>query len=186
MRHVILAGLAIAVTWTSLLSHNHAATPATNNNQNRPVAYSRMRDGESRKPQTYERVYSWGSPDPRCDPRSSGRRDPFRLPPPSSNLKRSKTLPPAYLPAGKLGLMIDRLSLKGVLWNDSGRVIIAIVTNKTQRAYFLQPNDRVYDGIVTRITPDAIYFRQRVFISRGVSIFRSVVKQLSGSERGLP
>jgi hypothetical protein len=38
--------------------------------------------------------------------------------------------------------------------------MIAVVTNYTKRAYFLRENDTVYNGIVSRITPDAVYFKE--------------------------
>jgi hypothetical protein len=109
-----------------------------------------------------------------------GRRDPFRLPPPPSAAKKKGLL--VYLPPGVPGLLIDQLTLKGVLRENAGQTAIAIVTNKTERAYFLRLNEHVYDGVVTRITPEAIYFRKRVLSSQGETTFRSVVKQLNGPE----
>jgi hypothetical protein len=113
------------------------------------------------------------------------RRDPFRLPRPAAPGAvaggRGSRLP-AYLPPGNQGLLINELILEGVLSENSGQTMIAIVTNDTHRAYFLRQNEAVYDGTVARITPGAIYFRQRLANLRGGSSFRYVVKRLATLE----
>jgi hypothetical protein len=45
--------------------------------------------------------------------------------------------------------------------------MIAVVTNSTKRAYFLRVNDTVYNGVVTKITPEAIYFKENTVDSSG-------------------
>lgn len=112
----------------------------------------------------------------------ANRRDPFRLPPPPAPNKQaagSESLLPTDLPPGNRGLIIGELKLEGVLWEDSGSTAIAIVTNRTHRAYFLRQNEPVYDGIVSRIAPGAVYFTERVANAKGVDTYRTVVKPLS-------
>jgi hypothetical protein len=56
--------------------------------------------------------------------------------------------------------------------------MIAVVTNHTKRAYFLRGNDTVYNGVVTRITPDAVYFKENTLDSDGRVGAREVVMKL--------
>ncbi len=93
---------------------------------------------------------------------SPGKRDPFKLPPtPGAGGKGAE----AYLdfagplPAGNRGLIISQLKLEGLVRQDVNNKMLAVVTNETRRAYFLTENDAVYNGVVTKITPDAVYFK---------------------------
>jgi hypothetical protein len=56
--------------------------------------------------------------------------------------------------------------------------MIAVVDNSTNRAYFLRENDAVYDGVVSKITPDSVSFRQNYLEPGGSSSVREVVKRL--------
>jgi hypothetical protein len=183
------AALVIVVVWMSAVFHPRLASyhPLPSLHESLPGSYEQLRkDIRARplgfNPSAYSRPTSVAEAAGKRvhEPRAPGRRDPFRLPPPPSHLVGTKNLLPANLPPGPRGLLIGQLTLKGVVWDDSGRTEIAIVANKTQEAYFLHQNEQVYDGVVTRITPDAIYFRQRVLTSRGEISFRVVVKPLSG------
>jgi len=40
--------------------------------------------------------------------------------------------------------------------------MIAVVSNATNLAYFLREHEPVYDGVVTRIAPDAVYFQENI------------------------
>lgn len=55
--------------------------------------------------------------------------------------------------------------------------MIAVVTNETGRAYFLRNGEELYDGEVTRITPDAVYFAERSKRAGGHDL--EVVKRLA-------
>jgi hypothetical protein len=70
------------------------------------------------------------------------------------------------LPAGTRGLVISGLRLEGVVRQDPA-TMIAVVTNYTKRAYFLRVNDAVYNGVVSKITPEGIYFKENTLDSRG-------------------
>ncbi|HLI29654.1 MAG TPA: hypothetical protein VKV79_00980, partial [Terriglobia bacterium] len=116
---------------------------------------------------------------------TGGKRDPFRLPPPPLPAKfalkaASKPSGPRIdLPPGPAGLLIGQLRLQGIVTENASHRMIAVVTNDTNRAYFLQPNEPVFDGVVTQITPDAIYFRQRLQGAHGSVSFREVVMRLT-------
>ncbi len=56
--------------------------------------------------------------------------------------------------------------------------MIAVVDNVSNRAYFLRENDAVYNGIVTKITPDAVIFRENALDQSGKVVTREVVKRL--------
>jgi len=103
---------------------------------------------------------------PKNPPLATGRRDPFKAfvaPSAASHLVPET----GALPAGTRGLVISSLQLEGVVQQEPANTMIAVVTNSTKRAYFLRVNDAVYDGVVSKITPDAIYFTENTLDSRG-------------------
>lgn len=108
-------------------------------------------------------------------------RDPFKLPPPPAPRSKADARSgwPANRPPGVRGLLVGSLQLEGVVSEDSGREMIAVVTNHTGRAYFLRANEQLYDGAVTRITAEAVYFIERRPDSQGRVEVRSVVKWLN-------
>ena len=110
-----------------------------------------------------------------------GKRDPFKVPPPPQENAGGEEIT-GPLPPGARGLLIGQLSLKGIVREDANNKMIAVVTNRTNLAYFLHVNEDVYNGVVTRITPDAIYFQQRFQNGAGRADGREVVLKL-GSEQ---
>jgi dUTPase len=82
------------------------------------------------------------------------------------------------LPPGKRGLLVSQLRLEGVVRQSGDKPMIAVVTNRTNRAYFLRENDEVYNGVVSKITPDSIYFTEKVRTADGQTGTREVVKRL--------
>jgi hypothetical protein len=97
---------------------------------------------------------------------AAGRRDPFKAwvaPTPVSRLVPE----PGALPAGTRGLVISGLRLEGIVREEAGNAMIAMVTNYTKRAYYLRVNDAVYNGVVSKITLEAIYFKENTLDSRG-------------------
>ena len=109
-----------------------------------------------------------------------GRRDPFKLPPPpgkgGSQEGDGITGP---LPPGKRCLVIGRLRLEGIVRLDTTNELIAVVDTSANRAYFLRENDAVFNGVVTKITPDSVYFRENALDQQGRVQTREVVKRLS-------
>ena len=118
---------------------------------------------------------------------AAGRRDPFRAwvaPAPGGHLSAGGGF--GALPAGIRGLVISELRLEGTVRQESAHTIIAVVTNYTKQAYFLRVNDTVYNGVVSKITPEAIYFRQNTLDSSGRVATREVERKLGsapGEER---
>jgi hypothetical protein len=108
-----------------------------------------------------------------------GGRDPFRLPPPPVPGAGRKILAPVFLPPGPRGLVISQLVLEGIVAENAGKTMIAVVTNQSRRAYFLHKNEMLYDGMVTRIVPGAVYFQEKAPTAGGADHFRVVVKRLS-------
>jgi len=99
-------------------------------------------------------------------PIASGRRDPFKAWVPPSLVARAGS-EAAPLPVGIRGLVISGLRLEGIVRGESADNMIAVVTNYTKRAYFLRVNDAVHNGVVSKITPEAIYFNENILDSRG-------------------
>jgi hypothetical protein len=102
-----------------------------------------------------------------------GRRDPFR----PLVIKGKGEDIPARLPPGKAGLVIGQLTIQGIVRGLDGQWI-AVVDNKTKRAYFLYAGDELYNGTVTRITENTVVFAERVNDPAGRQQSREVVKQM--------
>jgi hypothetical protein len=71
------------------------------------------------------------------------------------------------------------LKLGGIVRQDATNMMLAVVTNFTNRAYFLRENDVVFNGVVSKITPDAVSFRENYLDPNGRVQTREVVKRLS-------
>jgi hypothetical protein len=113
----------------------------------------------------------------------AGRRDPFKVPQygtgkGSAGNVSDSTPNGEALPSGERGLLISQLILEGVVREQTENKMIAVVTNETKRAYFLRESQSVYNGIVSKITPDAVYFMENVLDSNGRVTTREVVKRL--------
>ncbi len=110
----------------------------------------------------------------------AGKRDPFKLPPPPSPKGEGRGIT-GPLPPGLRGLIIGELDLEGIVRMDTSNKMIAVVSNYTKRAYFLRENDVLYNGIVSKITPDAVYFKENVLDQFGRVSTRNVVKRLGSA-----
>ncbi len=103
-----------------------------------------------------------------------GRRDPFQA------LIRKQSGPgqvvPDRLPAGKAGIVISTMSVDGVVRSSNG--MIAVVSTPQRRVYFVREGDRLYDGVVERITLDGMVLRERGRDAFGKPIDRLVTKRL--------
>jgi Tfp pilus assembly protein PilP len=91
-----------------------------------------------------------------------------------NDLKFARNRPP-----GLRGLLIAQLTLKGVVRDGATHKMIAVVTNRSNRAYFLREGEAVYDGVVNKITPDAVYFLENVVDGKREAHSRQVVKTLN-------
>ncbi|HET9178951.1 MAG TPA: hypothetical protein VFQ24_11400 [Terriglobia bacterium] len=111
----------------------------------------------------------------------AGKRDPFEAPPPP-NADGGRDGPYGPLPAGIRGLVIGQLRLEGIVRDEESGMMIAVVTNQSNLAYFLHLHQEVYNGVVSRITPEAIFFQQKSLDPGDRLEARQVILRL-GSER---
>ena len=79
--------------------------------------------------------------------------------------------------SGKRCLAIDQIALRGVVKSENG--MIAVVVNAMDKAYFLRENDPVFNGYVTKITPDSIIFKETFHDKLGKELTRDVTKTIS-------
>jgi len=138
-------------------------------------------------------VASTQAPAPRRSTRAStkgsllpaGKRDPFKLPAFAEGKGGTENFlasaPNGVLPQGVRGLIISQLWLEGIVWEETSKKMIAVVTNETKRAYFLSENQAVYNGVVSKITLDAVYFKENGLDSEGRVTTRDVVKRLGSA-----
>ena len=101
------------------------------------------------------------------------RRDPFR----PIEIKRqgaARDLPPNCTQAGKQGLIVGQLMLQGIARSVEGQWI-AVVDNKTGRAYFLRTKDELCNGVVLRVDQESIVMEERTMDSFGRTRTREVV-----------
>jgi hypothetical protein len=147
-----------------------------------PAAKSKARRSVAAK-QTSGKPQESAPPGPQAGraPEIAGRRDPFKLPPaPGTGAGGTAEEEEVILPCtGKRCLRISQLRLEGIVRLDTTNVMIAVVDTNANRAYFLRENDAVYNGVVSKITPDTVYFRENVKDPSGQVTVREVVKKLS-------
>ena len=68
---------------------------------------------------------------------------------------------PEARPAGLPGLLVNEVTLKGVLKSARGD-FIALLQAPDNHTYIIHPGDKVMDGVVKAISQDAIVFSQDV------------------------
>jgi hypothetical protein len=109
----------------------------------------------------------------RYDPR--GRRDPFR------SLLQYITKGPDNCPQGTAGCLLwDEITLKGI-WKVKGEFVSQILA-KNGDVYWVREGENLYDGQVTRIGIDCIYFKQKVNDPTKINPFRDVEKCVKSDE----
>lgn len=148
-----------------------AATAAARRAANSPQGEAAKREKAPATP------HKWG-------PVEAGRRDPFYIPPPPKAGPGGEGAPEGMgpLPPGKRGLVISALRVEGIVRQETSNTMIAVVATSANRAYFLRQNDEVYNGVVSKITPDSVYFSENYRDVNGRMSTRQVVKRLgSGS-----
>jgi type IV pilus assembly protein PilP len=106
----------------------------------------------------------------------SGRRDPFvsllgRGADPKSRQAR---------PAGLAGMLINEVSLKGIMRDRSG--FVAMVHGPDNKTYIVKPGDRLMDGTVKSILADAVIFSQDVNDPLSLVKQREIKKSLRSEE----
>lgn len=177
MRHLLLAvlvlGWAAAGSGAEPQSANTGQTTATGQARTARLAHNRTSASNS------------DSDSASSAAQSAGKRDPFKLPQFGTGKGGSEGLseirPGEVLPPGKRGLIISQLKLEGVVRQMASNKMTAMVVDQRKLAYFLHDNDAVYNGVVSKITPDAVYFTENVLDSKGHVTTREVVKRLGSA-----
>jgi Tfp pilus assembly protein PilP len=85
-----------------------------------------------------------------------GRRDPFISLLGRGSDPKSKGARPAGVP----GLLINEVSVKGIVRNTSG--FVALIQGPDNKTYVIKAGDRLMDGTVKSIVQDAVVFSQNV------------------------
>jgi hypothetical protein len=78
---------------------------------------------------------------------------------------------------GKRCLAVTEIVLRGVVKAPNG--MIAVVENSAQRTYFLRENDPIFNGIVQKITPDSVTFREHYTDNLGRDAQRDITKTVN-------
>ncbi len=168
---LLSAGVWAEVAWAGQAAAQPSAKPATSASKKKvkraPAASKpsapKAKAETARKPATLE---------------IAGKRDPFKIPPAPVPGRPGEEGISGPLPPGNRGLIVGQLILKGIVRQDISNTMIAVVTNFTKRAYFLRVNDVLYNGVVSRITPDSVYFKENTLDQNGRVISHEVVKRL--------
>jgi Tfp pilus assembly protein PilP len=85
-----------------------------------------------------------------------GRRDPFVSLIGRGNDPKTAGVRPAGIP----GLLINEVSVKGIVRNSAG--FVALIQGPDNKTYFVKAGDRLMDGSVKSILADAVVFSQDV------------------------
>lgn len=120
--------------------------------------------------------------EPAAKPAEGNLRDPFNLPKPMIAVQGNQAFeePTGPLPPGAKGLIIDQLKLEGIVRvGATNPKMIAVLANPANRAYFLHENDQLYNGAITKITPDSVHFREDFHDPTGKLQSREVIRQLA-------
>ncbi len=118
------------------------------------------------------------APEPAYTYDPAGRRDPF-----VSLLGRGNDgKPSGSRVAGVPGLLINEVSIKGIIRDRSG--FIAMVQGADNRTYVVRAGDRLMDGTVKAIVQDAVVFSQDVNDPLSLVKQKEIRKNLRSSEGG--
>ena len=120
------------------------------------------------------------SPSPNYVYAPDGRRDPF-----VSLLARSveKPIKPVATsrPDGIGGVGVDEITVRGLVESRGGW--LAMVGAPSGKTYSIRPGDRLFDGNVRAITPDAVVLMQDVADKQSAQRQREVRKPLRGDAK---
>lgn len=104
---------------------------------------------------------------------AAGRRDPFR----SLLSNTDQALPTGPRPEGIPGLLIDEVTLIGILRTPRG-FMAQVQAADRQKSYLLKEGDQLFDGELVSIDREEVVFRQRVQDSAALKPYRDRVKSL--------
>lgn len=106
-----------------------------------------------------------------------GRRDPF-----ISLVGRGTGTPGEARPEGLAGMLINEISLKGIMRQSGG--FVALVQGTDKKTYVVRQGQKLMDGTVKTITEDTVVFSQDVNDPLSLVKQREVRKTLRTSEEG--
>lgn len=102
---------------------------------------------------------------------SRGRRDPF-----VSLALGVNVLPPEIRPPGLQGMLIQEVTLRGLVKTVDGH--IALIQGTDNKSYFARAGERLYDGRIERIDDQRVVFRQEINDPLRIEKFQEVEKTL--------
>ena len=106
-----------------------------------------------------------------------GRRDPF-----ISLALGLNILPPEVRPPGLSGMLIQEVSLRGLVKTSEG--YIAMIQGTDNKSYFAREGVRMYDGMIELIDSDKVVFRQEISDPLRIEKFQRLEKWLHPLEEG--
>ena len=106
-----------------------------------------------------------------------GRRDPF-----VSLALGVNVLPPDVRPPGLAGMLIQEVSLRGIVKTGVG--YIAMIQGTDNKSYFARLGERLYDGNIQSIDDVKVVFRQEINDPLRIEKFQQVEKSLHPVEEG--
>ena len=112
----------------------------------------------------------------------NGRRDPFTsLAMPG---RGPVTSTPGSVPKGAAGILVDELSVKGIVLSNGTYVAMVAGPGGKNQTYTVKAGSRLFDGTVQSITADALVILQQVSDPLSLEKQRRVRKPLRTQEEG--
>jgi hypothetical protein len=106
-----------------------------------------------------------------------GRRDPF-----VSLAAGLNILPPDMRPPGLSGMLIQEVSLHGIVQTAEG--YIAMIQGTDNKSYFARVGERLYDGTIDVIDSEKVVFLQEINDPLRIEKFHRIEKSLHPVEEG--
>ena len=173
IRALTLGGAALAMLVTTVVSAQQPAKPKPGTPAPAPApaaAPTQPPAGQAAQPPAESPSTFTYNPE--------GRRDPF-----ISLLGRgSDSKSPGVRPAGVPGLLINEVSIKGIVRNSSG--FVALIQGPDNKTYVVKAGDRLMDGTVKSIVQDAVVFSQDVNDPLSLVKQKEIRKTLRSAEGG--
>lgn len=180
-RTTLLGCAALTAILTAGLGAAQTQPPAEGQQEQQPPAggtiegAAQQQDAEAQEPVPDNIELTEGSGF-RYDAR--GRRDPFV----SLALGIDVLLPEGQRPPGLAGMLIQEVSLRGIVKTQEG--YIAMIQGTDNKSYFARIGERLYDGSIQTIDDARVVFRQEINDPLRIEKFQQVEKSLHPVEEG--
>lgn len=161
----VLLGIAVMITTAMLSSAAQNGSPTTA----APPSAAPAGGPSAAKPAEAGAPFSYNP---------EGRRDPFL----SLIGKGSDPKTTGARPAGVPGLLINEVSVKGIVRNSAG--FVAMIQGPDNKTYVVKAGDRLMDGTVKSIVQDAVVFSQDVNDPLSLVKQKEIRKSLRSAEGG--